>query len=241
MQKPLLNAGLETTQIFEDYARLLQQYHCTLKDNCLRTWIYVQGIDTHYAAMAKARAECFDKEGLTAETHYIASTGIEGRHFDPRSLVLMDAYAVKGIAPEQIRYLHAPTHLNPTNEYGVTFERGTAVDYGDRRHIFISGTASINNKGKIAHPADVKKQMVQTMENIQTLLAEAEAEVSDVCQMIVYLRDTADYQVASDYFDQHYEKIPKVIVLAPVCRSGWLIEVECIAAKAINNDKFKKF
>ena len=61
----------------------------------------------------------------------------------------MDTYAVKGLQPGQIQFLYAPTHLNPTYEYGVTFERGTAVTYGDRKQIFISGTASIDNKGEI--------------------------------------------------------------------------------------------
>lgn len=65
----------------------------------------------------------------------------------------MDTYAVAGLQPEQIHFLYAPTHLNPTYEYGVSFERGTYVDYGDRRQIFISGTASINNKGEVVYPA----------------------------------------------------------------------------------------
>ena len=52
--------------------------------------------------------------------------------------VQMDTYAVDGLKSEQIHYLYAPTHLNPTYEYGVSFERGTYVDYGDRRQVFIS-------------------------------------------------------------------------------------------------------
>lgn len=99
--------------------------------------------------VVKARnAEVFVTQNLTEKTHYIASTGIGGRHADPKVLVQMDTYAVAGLKPEQIHFLYAPTHLNPTYEYGVSFERGTYVDYGDRRQVFISGTASINNKEK---------------------------------------------------------------------------------------------
>ena len=97
--------------------------------------------------MVKARNEVFVTQGLTPQTHYIASTGIGGRHADKQVLVQMDTYAVLGIRQEQIHYLYAPTHLNPTYEYGVSFERGTYVDYGDRRQVFISGTASINHRG----------------------------------------------------------------------------------------------
>ena len=191
--------------------------------------------------MVKARIACFNREGLNKETHYIASTGIEGRYTDAQTLVLMDAYAIAGISQEQIKYLHASTHLNPTHEYGVTFERGTTVDYADRRHIFISGTASIDNKGDIVHLTNIEKQIERTIENIEVLLAEAEAEMRDISNMIVYLRDTADYQLVADYLDKYYNELPKVIVWAPVCRPGWLIEIECIAIKEIEANRFEKF
>lgn len=89
----------------------------------------------NYAGVVKARNEVFVTQGLTPQTHYIASTGIGGRHADTQVLVQMDTYAVLGIRQEQIHYLYAPTHLNPTYEYGVSFERGTYVDYGDRRQV----------------------------------------------------------------------------------------------------------
>lgn len=108
--------------------------------------------------MVKARNEVFLTQDLTEKTHYIASTGIGGRHPDPQVTVQMDAYAINGIQPAQIQFLYATTHLNPTYEYGVSFERGTCVKYGDRRQVFISGTASINNKGEVVYPGDVRKQ-----------------------------------------------------------------------------------
>jgi enamine deaminase RidA (YjgF/YER057c/UK114 family) len=65
--------------------------------------------------------------------------------------------------------------------------------------------------------------------------------MDDIAQMIVYLRDTADYQLVADYLNQYYASVPKVIVWAPVCRPGWLIEVECIAIKTIQNENFNPF
>ena len=112
----------------------------------IRTCFFVRDVDVNYAGVVKGRKEEFVRLGLTEKTHYLASTGIQGQIADSRSLVLLDAYAVDGLQAEQIRFLHAPEYLNPTYEYGVTFERGTAVEYGDRKHIFISGTASIGGK-----------------------------------------------------------------------------------------------
>ena len=141
-----------------------------------------------------------------------------------------DTYAVQGLHAGQIRFLSAPTHLNPTYEYGVTFERGTCVTYGDRRHVFISGTASIDNKGEILYPGDVCRQAERMMENIEALLDEAGATTADVMQAIVYLRDPADYTVVRRYLESRYPALPCLVVHAPVCRPGWLIETECIAA-----------
>ncbi|MDR1169959.1 MAG: hypothetical protein LBK97_03900 [Prevotellaceae bacterium] len=242
LQTPMTDEKAETRLIFENYVNSLARYNCTLKDNCIRTWIYVQGVDIHYAGMVNERRSFFKGEGLTSETHFIASTGIEGRYTDPKSLVLMDAYGIEGIKPAQVKYLQAATHLNHTCEYGVTFERATSVDYGDRRHVFISGTASINNKGEIMYPSDILKQTERTFENVKVLLKQAETQMSNIVQMIIYLRDIADYAVVAEYLAAtDYATAPHVLVLAPVCRPGWLVEVECIAVKAVENAELERF
>ena len=183
--------------------------------------------------------EEFVRLGLTEKTHYLASTGIQGQIADSRSLVLLDAYAVDGLQAEQIRFLHAPEYLNPTYEYGVTFERGTAVEYGDRKHIFISGTASIDNRGEVVYPGNIAGQTRRMLLNIEALLKEAGSSLADLAKMIVYLRDIADYPIVRDLMEQQFPDVPKVIVLAPVCRPGWLIETECIAIKAGGNPEFR--
>ena len=49
----------------------------------------------------------YHAESLREKTHYIASTGIEGRHADPSVLVQMDSYAVDGLEPGQVQFLYA--------------------------------------------------------------------------------------------------------------------------------------
>ena len=235
------NSEYQTRLLLNDYVMNLMQEGCTLSDNCIRTWFFVQDIDNKYAGMVKARNDVFVTQGLTDKTHFIASTGIGGRMANPASFVQMDAYAVKGILPEQVRYLYAPTHLNRTSEYGVSFERGTMVDYGDRRQVFISGTASIDNKGEIMYHRDIRKQTHRMWENVEALLNEADCTFDEVGQMIVYLRDMADYHVVRALFEERFPDKPKVFVLAPVCRPGWLIEMECIAVKAQENPAFPVF
>lgn len=231
----------QTASLLEKYENELGKVGCAFADNCVRTWFFVQNVDVNYHGVVVGRRENFAEIGLTEHTHYIASTGIEGRSSDPKALVKMDAYAIAGLKPGQQQYLYAKTHLNSTAEYGVTFERGVKVKYGDRSHLFISGTASIDNKGAVVHVGDIRKQTERMWENVQKLLEEGNASFDDVAHMIVYLRDVADYDVVKNMFEQRFPMVPKIFLLAPVCRPAWLIEMECMAAVRENNPEYPIF
>ena len=232
---------MQTEKTLSAYMDILKHYDATLESNCIRTWFFVRDVDTQYVGLVKSRRECFIEQGLTQDTHYIASTGIGGNPSDPKAIVQLGCYAVTGFQPEQQRYLYALTHLNKTYEYGVTFERGTLMQYGDRNHIYISGTASINNKGEVVHVGDIVNQTLRMWENVEKLLEEGGMNNDDIMQIIVYLRDGADYQVVKKMFEEKFPKTPYVITLAPVCRPTWLIEMECIAVKSSTNSNFREF
>ncbi|MBR6142544.1 MAG: hypothetical protein IKQ37_12440 [Bacteroidaceae bacterium] len=231
----------QTEQLLVDYEQLLETYDMTLEDNCIRTWFFVRDVDTQYKGLVVARWENFAQHGLVPETHYIASTGIGGNPSDPKALIQLGCYALKGFKPEQQRYLYATSHLNRTSDYGVTFERGTLLRFGDRNHAIISGTASINNKGEVMHQGDVVMQTRRMWENVEKLLEEAGMTMDNAAQLIVYLRDTADYENVSRMFAEKFPNIPTVFTLAPVCRPTWLIEMECVAIQEAKNDDYKDF
>lgn len=222
----------QTRSILVGYESDLRQSGLCIADDCVRTWFYVDDIDNEYAGMVKARRENFEKEGMTRDTHYLASTGIYGKAVAPGSTVQMDALAIRGEFSQ--RYLYAPECFNPTHEYGVTFERGVVLSYGNEQHTLISGTASINNKGEIVHPADVKAQAQRMIDNVKALLDEAGNNWTDVNMIVVYLRNAEDYKKVSPIFSEKFGgKTPYIITHAPVCRPGWLIEMECIAVKEL--------
>ena len=236
-----VQAEYQMRLLFQEYIMQLMEQGGRLADHCIRTWIFVHDVDTNYAGVVKARNEVFATQQLTPQTHFIASTGINGSAGDTAVKVLFDTYAVLGIVPGQVRHLYAPTHMNRTSEYGVSFERGSYVEYGDRRHVFISGTASINNKGEVVHPGDICKQTERMCENVEVLLAEAACGFNDVQQMIIYLRDPADAQQVRTLFQARFPAVPKLVLWASVCRPGWLIEMECIAVKRVDNPLYPVF
>ena len=201
-------------------------------EQVIRTWLYCRDIDNNYGGLVHGRIEYFNSIGLTAKTHYIASTGIEGQAERPAQLVKMDALQLTGRPAPLVEYLHAPDFLSPTHIYGVTFERGTCVHFDDRSHYFISGTASIDKDGRIVHPGDVKAQTARVLENITALLESRGAAFRDFHQAIVYLRDPADRPAVLPILEEAFgDHCAWILLQAPVCRPGWLVEIEGIALK----------
>ncbi len=229
--RPDLDPRTAIHDMMTDTAVALEHRGGSLLKNCVRTWLFVRDIDKDYAEVVRGRNEAFDEQGLTTSTRFIASTGIQGRQADCKAAVIYDSYSVLGLAERDMRQINALDHLNPTHEYGVAFERASCIDYPDRRHLFISGTASIDSKGQILWPGDIRRQTERMWENVGALLDAASFGWQDVGQILVYLRDSADYSVVNAMFEQRFPDIPRIIVHAPVCRPGWLVEMECMAMK----------
>ena len=91
------------------------------------------------------------------------------------------------------------------------------------------------------YEGDIVKQTHRMWENVETLLAEANATFDDVMQIIVYLRDLSDVSLVKSLFDKKFPHTPYIITLAPVCRPTWLVEMECIAVKEEHHPQFRNF
>ena len=231
----------QTTALFDQLVAALDGQGGTLAGSCVRTWLYVKGVDVFYQGLVDSRTPFFDRHGLTRETHYLASTGIEGACGGRTDVVAMDAYSVLGLDPAQVSYLNDFDHLCPTHDYNVTFERGTRVGYADRAHHFISGTASIDRHGRVVHPGDVLRQLGRALDNVEALLRSGGASFADMTHLLVYLRDATDYTVVRGALGERCADLPVLLVQAPVCRPDWLVEVEGIAVAANEAPELPKF
>jgi Putative translation initiation inhibitor, yjgF family len=225
-----LDSKKQTKGLFTSFAAFLQSQNVTLRENLVRTWIFVRDIDTHYQGMVDARRGFFLTQGLTAESRYVASTGIEGKAVDSGALVSMDSLSIGGLTEKQILPMNALDNLPPTISYGVTFERGLRIKFGDRSHVYISGTASIDKNGKIMHPGDVENQTRRTLDNIGMLLKNQGASLSDMAYMVCYARTPEHFEsIRAILNDRVPGDIPIALVQGAVCRPGWLVELEGVA------------
>ena len=210
--------------LFDKYLDIIRPLGLDLKTHCVRTWIYVRDIDANYAGLVKARNDVFAEEGLSHDTHYIASTGIGGATEGRNAVVAIDFLTRPDIRESDKTYLKALSHLSPTHDYGVAFERGVRLSDGK---IFISGTASIDHRGQVLYEGDVVAQTERLLENIDELLREGGSSLDKVPYFVIYLRDISDYPVISVYMQERFPSVPRIILEARVCRPSWLIEMEC--------------
>jgi enamine deaminase RidA (YjgF/YER057c/UK114 family) len=233
------SSAAQTSDLLHQLEGVTASHGGTILDNLLRTWFFVRDIDSNYQGLVEARRDLFARWGLVAATHYVASTGIAGEMQRCEEVVALDALLELGLDPAQIRFMSAPTHLCPTQRYGVTFERGTRTTYGDRTHCFISGTASIDHEGNIVHQGALDRQIERTVENIEALLAQQGAHLGDLKQAVVYLRDPSDGERARGLLATLLPVgLPHIVVEGRVCRPGWLVEIEGIAGLATGDVRF---
>jgi enamine deaminase RidA (YjgF/YER057c/UK114 family) len=225
-----LDSRGQTADIFRTFSDLLRRHDMNVYDNAVRTWVYVRDIDNHYQGMVEARKAWFHHHGLTPKTKYIASTGIEGSCFEVNTLVSFDCLSIGGLRKEQFVRMEALDHLSPTIKYGVTFERGMRIRFGDRSHLYLSGTASIDRDGNVMHVADVRSQTERTLENIRALLAPHDATLRDLAYLIVYLRNFKDQHRVLEVMERELPPdLPVLMTVGPVCRPSWLVEFEGVA------------
>ena len=227
----------QTVNIFERYNKFINSEEMSLIDNTVRSWIYVRDVDNNYKGMVDARLKYFDEQGLTRDTRYIASTGIEAKMSCEDVLGSMDVLSISGISQEQIIRMEAPSHMSPTIDYGVTFERGTEIKFGDRSHYYVSGTASIDNFGDVLFVGDHERQTERAIMNIMAMIERSKCTINDFMYIIVYLRDFKFTEVVMNVVSRYFTNTPIVCVVGAVCRPSWLVEIEGVLIKHdVNND-----
>lgn len=117
----------------------------------------------------------------------------------------------------------------------VSFSRGMRVDLDNHVMLFISGTASVDDRGESIHPGDLSAQTRRTFENITALLESEGADWHDMVRTTVYLADFRHYDefnVARNAFfeEQQLNPLPaSTCIEARICRPELLVEIEAIA------------
>jgi len=143
-----------------------------------------------------------------------------------------------GRAPIKKRAITNHGILNEAYSYAKpsSFSRGMRIDLNGVTILLISGTASIDEKGRSVHIGDFRAQMRRTLANIAGLLTSEGCTWHDVVRTTCYLRDIErDYEAFNEertafYKDLGLDPLPASTgIQAILCRPELLVEIEAIA------------
>ncbi len=123
-------------------------------------------------------------------------------------------------------------NLNPIALKAIPAPVSHGVAVTGPRTVYVSGQVAVDRGGNLVGAGDVAAQTHQVMRNIQTILAEARTEFSDVVKLTMYLTREGDLPtvigVRSEYLGQNRQAATAVTVRA-LARPEFLIEIEAIA------------
>ena len=215
----------EASSMFRVARALLEKEGMDFR-SVMRTWIYLRDMERDYADLNRARREFFRESGMTVLP---ASTGINGSPFPAEHNFLLGFHAIQGPEPVPCTVMTTPS-LNEAPEYGSDFSRGLRVVDSSKTTLYISGTASVDEKGYTVHVEDFTAQVSRMLLNVSLLLERQGASFSDMVSAITYVKRASDAQAYRNILKERgINGFPHVIVEAGVCRSDLLCEIEGIA------------
>ncbi len=98
--------------------------------------------------------------------------------------------------------------------------------------VFISGLTSRDPEGHVVGVGDVKKQTETILENMQTILADANGTLEDVTKVTVYIRNMKDFDAIHEVRRRYFKPpLPAstMVEVSMLVSPELLIEIEAIA------------
>jgi enamine deaminase RidA (YjgF/YER057c/UK114 family) len=107
---------------------------------------------------------------------------------------------------------------------------------GAERMLLLAGQASVDDEGRPLHPGDMRAQLAQAFDNIETVLEHAGYALSDVVRLGYYTTDVDAFVAAHDYVNERLTRGGCRIAgtLLGVTRLAFpelLVEIEATAVK----------
>ncbi len=203
----------------------------------LRMWNYFPGINSDQNGLERYRRFCIGRHQAFSTAHKefasilpaASAVGTQGGAFQ----VLFLAGKRPGRPLENPRQVSAYEYPPIYGPKSPSFARATVNRTPVGSHLFVAGTASIVGHAT-QHHGDPTKQTLETLSNIEAILARVRRKNSElwdeaVSQGIlkVFVRDPADFQAVSQTIEKHELGQGSILyVQGEMCRKDLLVEIE---------------
>jgi reactive intermediate/imine deaminase len=99
--------------------------------------------------------------------------------------------------------------------------------------VFTAGQIPLTPEGDLLDGADIDVQTEQALENVEAVLEEAGATMSDVLKVTVYLDDIGDFDAMNDTYETFFDDEPpaRSAVGVDALPKGVGVEIEAVATK----------
>jgi len=227
----------QSQRVEEAYCELLKLINAQGYSQIVRAWNYLPDINEGVGDKERYRQFCVGREAAFSRWNYqgvsYSSACALGRKGENGVVYLLAGKTpVTHIEnPRQVSAYHYPRQYGPASP---SFARASLIDWGESfSELYISGTASIVGH-ESRHLGDLQGQLRTTISNLDTLLERGavQAGTEAVLQMAllkVYVRNEGDYAEVHRTVSERYPGIPTVYLLADICRSELLVEIDGIA------------
>jgi len=215
-----LDPSQAARQVFAKLERALASADFGMED-LIRTWFYNHRLLSWYDAFNVVRRQVYASVDFRSGAAP-ASTGIDGRNTADAAL-LLGAWAVQGAST---RPLPSPLQC-PAPAYGSSFSRSMELGQGGLQRVFISGTASIAEKGESLWRGDPFRQIETTMEVIQAIATSRGLSLRDTDRAVAYFKHGPDVALFRTWLDTHdLSDFPFIATESDICRGELLFELE---------------
>jgi enamine deaminase RidA (YjgF/YER057c/UK114 family) len=214
----------QARSVFERMEAALQDEGMTFA-HVIRTWFHLDAILDWYDEFNAVRNKFF-KERNVFDGIVPASTGVGIPN--PHGAALVAGLLAVKPRSSRVKVFAVPSPLQcPALEYGSSFNRAVEVHVPGRRHLYISGTASIDRDGHSAHAGDVRGQIELTMNVVRAILASRRMDFANATRVAAYIRHTHDAPVFDAWLADHgLQAWPVSIAPATICRAELHFEIE---------------
>ncbi len=234
--------------VYRGYRGILSEIRALAYPYLLRVWNYFPGINREESGLERYQQFCLGRYRAFSEhfspvghadfrRHLPAATAI-GTRSGPLQVYFLAGRAA-GVHLENPRQVSAYKYPPIYGPKSPSFARATLYRSGER-HLFIAGTSSIVGHAS-RHPGDPRRQAVETLRNIETVIATARSLSADGARpgdpdtgsalLKIYVRHPEHFPVVRAAFAEHLKTPSRCLYLSgDICRANLLVEAEALVA-----------